>query len=55
MNIWKANVASEANAESLLSKVAGKIGAAELVETIERRLGKRGKINSFLFLLRIVV
>ena len=55
MNIWKANVASEANAENLLSKVAGKIGAAELVETIERRLGKRGKLNIFLFMLWIVV
>ena len=44
MNIWKANVASEANYENLLRKVAGKIGAAELVEAIESRLGKRGKL-----------
>ena len=42
MSTWKANVASEANAENLLTKVVGKRGAAELVEKINNRLEKRG-------------
>ena len=49
MSIWRANVASEANAENLLRKVRGKREAAELVEKIENKIGKRSK-SVFVFL-----
>ena len=49
MSIWRANVASEANAENLLRKVRGKREAAELVEKIENTIGKRSK-SVFVFL-----
>ena len=43
MNLWKANVASNANAQNLLAKVIAKTGSAELVEKLENKLGKRSK------------
>ena len=43
MDIWKANVASEANAENLVTKITGKTETAELVQKIETRFAKRGK------------
>ena len=49
MSIWRANVGSEANAENLLRRIEGKRESAELVEKIEKMLGKRGK-SIFVFL-----
>ena len=48
MGIWKANVASEANAENLVTKVRGKTDTAELVQKIENRFGKKGELLFFL-------
>ena len=48
MNLWKANVASNANAQNLLTKVKRKTGSAELVEKLENKLGKRSK-SIFIF------
>ena len=42
MDIWKANVASEANAENLVRMVIGKTDTAELVQKIENGFGDRG-------------
>ena len=42
MGIWKANVASEANAENLVKMVIGKTDTAELVQKIEICFGYRG-------------
>ena len=43
MGIWKANVASEANAHNFVIKVTGKTETAELVQKIEKRFGGRSK------------
>ena len=43
MCIWKANVASEANAHNFVIKVTGKTETAELVQKIETRFGVRSK------------
>ena len=48
MGIWKANVASEANAHNFVIKVTGKTETAELVQKIENRFRVRGK-NIFVF------
>ena len=48
MGIWKANVASEANAHNFVIKVAGKTETAELVQKLENRFGGRSK-NIFVF------
>ena len=42
MDIWKANVASEANAENLVKMVIGKTDTAELVQKIENGFGNKG-------------
>ena len=48
MSIWKANVASDANAHNFVIKVTGKTETAELVEKLENRFGGRSK-NIFVF------
>ena len=50
MNLWKANVASNANAQNLLAKVKAKTGSAELVEKLENKLGKRSKSSKSIFI-----
>ena len=48
MGIWKANVATEANAHNFVIKITGKTETAELVQKIENRFRGRSK-NIFLF------
>ena len=43
MGIWKANVASDANAHNFVIKVAGKTETAELVQKLENRFGRISK------------
>ena len=50
MNLWKANVASNANAQNLLAKVKAKTGSAELVEKLENKLEKRSKSSKSIFI-----
>ena len=48
MGIWKANVATEANAHNFVIKVTGKTETAELVQKLENRFGGISK-NIFVF------
>ena len=47
MGIWKANIASQATAHNLLSKIKGMQETAELVEKIEFRFGDTSKAIFF--------